>query len=117
MKKLILLAAIVCGFITLAPAARAFEDDPWHAVDKRIKKDLYPHMAEIDARAHKFGVGPRMHDQIEHLRFGIQQLAAVAHDRDGSPKAALARGEDLEQFAQKIDGEFSDRRHVWVEVR
>jgi hypothetical protein len=116
MKKLLLLLLAAMALLSVAPAARAYDKNSWHDVDK-ILHQLYLRMDGVNAKRDRFGASPRMHDQIAELKLGIDDLTARVQTHGGDPTIARKRADNLSDLMSQVEAEYRDRaRHAGVVI-
>jgi len=109
-KKILLLLLAAVSIAIAAPAARAFDRDPWRDTNKTLH-ELYVRMDVVKAQRDRFGASPRLRDEMGQLRFGITDLTARLEHKAGDPKVARKMADNLSDLMTQVESEYRARAH------
>jgi len=108
MKSLLvlLLAALTLSF---APSVRAHESKASWDDATNIADTLHAQMEKVHAYHERFGAGPSLDNEVEHLRAGIADLDERIQSHRGEPKEAITKAHDLWDLMSTVQSEFRER--------
>ena len=113
---LLLLAALT---LSLSPSAQAFERKYSWDDAANILNTLHAQMDRVHVYNKRFGAGPDLENEVQHLELGIADQDERVQSRRGDPKDAVTKARDLWDLMKTIQAEFlhrAERENVEIEV-
>jgi hypothetical protein len=108
MKNLLalLLAALT---LTFTPSLHASERRQSWDDAANIADTLHAQMEKVHAYKERFGDGPGLENEVQHLHMGLADLDERIQSRRGDPKDAVTKAHDLWNLMTTVQAEFRDR--------
>jgi predicted nuclease with TOPRIM domain len=118
--KTLLALLLAAGTLSLAPSARAFERKQSWEDAANIANTLDAQLDKVHAWRERYGAGPELQNEVEHLHVGLAELDERIQNRRGEPKEAVTKAHDLWNLMTSVEAEFRDRarheRGIEIEV-